>query len=171
MSVEQTTIVWSVIPSASSLSSRAPTVLSWSIIVSWYGDCQRPAWPRLSGLVWVRRCMWVVLNHTKNGVPAACWRSMKSSACSSTSSSIVSVRLRVNGPESSIRCLPTRPQRGSSVASSSSLAQQCRTPRGPNRSRKCGKSSGERVVRRLRILLGVQVVEVAEELVEAVHGG
>ena len=29
------------------------------------GDCQRPAWPRLSGLVWVRKCMWVVFIHTK----------------------------------------------------------------------------------------------------------
>jgi hypothetical protein len=36
------------------------------------GDCQRPAWPRLSGLVWVRKCMWVVFIHTKNGVPEAC---------------------------------------------------------------------------------------------------
>jgi hypothetical protein len=96
----------------------------------------------LSGLGWVRKCMWVVLNQTKNGVPAACWRSMKSSPCSSTSSSIVSIRFLVSGPVSSIRCRPTRPQRGSSVASSSSVAQLCRTPRGPNRSRKWGKSAG-----------------------------
>ena len=85
--------------------------------------------------------MCVVLNQTKNGVSAACWRSMKSSVCSSTSSSIVSIRFFVSGPVSSIRCLPTRPQRGSSVASSSSVAHEWSTPRGPKRSRKCGKSS------------------------------
>ena len=41
---------------------------SWSSIVSWYSDCHRPARPLLSGLQWVRKCMWVELNHTKNGV-------------------------------------------------------------------------------------------------------
>jgi hypothetical protein len=35
LSVEYTTIVFSAIPSSSSLSSSAPTTLSWSIIVSW----------------------------------------------------------------------------------------------------------------------------------------
>ena len=53
--------------------------------------------------------MWVVLNQQKNGVSAAAWRSMKSSACSSTSSSIVSIRFLVSGPVSSIRWRPTRP--------------------------------------------------------------
>ena len=37
-------------------------------IVSWYSDCQRPALPRLPSLTWVRKCMWVVLSQTKNGV-------------------------------------------------------------------------------------------------------
>ena len=44
-------------------------------------------------------------------------------------------------PVSSMRCLPTRPQWGCSVGSSVSVAQQCRTPRGANRSRKWGKSA------------------------------
>jgi hypothetical protein len=85
--------------------------------------------------------MWVVLNQTKNGVWAWCWRSMKSRACSRISSSIVSIRFLVSGPVSSIRWRPTRPQRGSSVSSSSSVAQLWSTPRGPNRSRNWGKSA------------------------------
>ena len=59
LSVLYTTIVSSVMPSSSRRSSSWPTLPSWSIIVSWYGDCQRPAWPMLSGFVCVRRCMWV----------------------------------------------------------------------------------------------------------------
>src|SRR5215472_9009993 len=39
-------------------------------------------------------------------------------------------------------CLPSRPKRGSTVASSLSVALQSNTPRGPNLSRKCGKSRG-----------------------------
>ena len=85
--------------------------------------------------------MCVVLSQTKNGVPSAACRSMKSSPCSSTSSSIVSIRFLFSGPVSSIRCLPTRPKRGSSVSSSSSVAQEWMTPRGPKRSLKWGKSS------------------------------
>ena len=95
---------------------------------------------------------------------------MKSSPCSSTSSSIVSIRFLVSGPVSSIRCLPTRPKRGSSVSSSSSVAQEWMTPRGRKRSLKLREVLGRRPVRQLRLLLGVEVVEVAEELVEAVHG-
>ena len=123
------------------MSSSEPTVRSWSIIVSWYGDCQRPDCPTLSGLGCVRKCMWVVLNQTKNGVPDACWRPMKSRATSSTSSSIVSIRLLVSGPVSSIRWRPTRPNRGSTVASSSSVAHEWMTPRGAKFARKLGKSS------------------------------
>ena len=77
------------------------------------------------------------------------------------------MRLRVSGPVSSIFCLPTRPQRGSSVASSLSVAQQCSTPRGPNFALNRGIL---RIVGILGIFLGVEVIEVAEELVEAMHG-
>ena len=48
------------------------------------------------------------------------------------------------------------------------MAQACRTPRGPNASLNSGFFG---VVGVLRFLLGVQVVEIAEELVEAMHGG
>jgi len=51
LSVEYITNVSSAMPSSSSRSSTDPTARSWSIIVSWYGDCHRPAWPRLSGFV------------------------------------------------------------------------------------------------------------------------
>ena len=79
------------------------------------------------------------------------------------------MRLRVSGPVSSIFCLPTRPNFGSSVASSLSVAQACSTPRGPNFLLVLGVLLAG-VVELLRLLLGIQVIEVAEPFVEAVHG-
>ena len=70
------------------------------------------------------------------------------------SSSIVSMRFLVSGPVSSIFCPPLP------------SATQWSTPRGPNFFLNCRIL---RVVGQLRLFLGVQVVEVAEELVEAVH--
>src|ERR1700754_324005 len=61
LSVEYITNVLSAMPNWSRRSSICPTFLSWSTIVSWYGDCQRPACPRLDGLVCVYMCMWVKL--------------------------------------------------------------------------------------------------------------
>ena len=66
-----------------------------------------------------------------------------------------------------IFCLPTLPKRGSTVGSSLSEALQSSTPRGPNFAR---KRRVLRIVRQFRLFLGVQVVEIAVELVEAVHG-
>jgi hypothetical protein len=140
LSVLHRTIVLPLMPSSSSRSSISPTFLSWSIMVSWYGDCHRPACPRLSGFVWVRRCMWVVFSQQKKGLPAARCRLIQSLAAAVNSSSQVSIRFLVSGPVSSILCLPTRPHRGSSVISSVSVAHEWMTPRGPKRSRKCGKS-------------------------------
>ena len=82
------------------------------------------------------------------------------------SSSTVSMRFLVSGPVSSIVCLPTLPKRGSIVGSSISVAQVCSTPRGPNFFAERGVL---RIVLVLRLLLGIQMVEIAEELVEAVH--
>ena len=79
------------------------------------------------------------------------------------------MRFLVSGPVSSIFCLPTLPQRGSSVGSSLSVAQEWMTPRGPKFLWKFGKSLRGIVVH-LRLFLGIEVVEVAEELVEAVIG-
>src|SRR6185436_9391608 len=56
-------------------------------------------------------------------------------AAAANSSAHVSIRFEVSGPVSSILCLPTRPQRGCSVASYLSVAQAWMTPRGPYVSR------------------------------------
>src|SRR5262249_57540999 len=68
------------------------------------------------GLKWVRKCILGELNQQKNGRFARAWRCMKSIAAAEVSSSIVSIRFLVNGPESSI--LPS--------------ADDLMTPRGPN---------------------------------------
>ena len=78
----------------------------------------------------VTKCMWVVLSHTNNGLPSASARLMKSFAAATNSSSQVCMRFVVSGPVSSIFCLPTLPQRGISVGSSLSVAQEWITPRG-----------------------------------------
>ena len=114
--------------------------------------------------------MCVVLSQTKNGVSSAACRSMKSSPCSTTSSSIVSIRFLFSGPVSSIRCLPTRPKRGVLC-----VVVLVRRPGVDDAARaealvEVGEVLRRRPVRLLRLLLRVQVVEVAEELVEAVHG-
>jgi hypothetical protein len=62
------------------------------------------------------------------------------------------MRFQVSGPVSSMRWVP------------SPFAQVCRTPRGPS-----SGTPGLRVVDVLRLFLGVEVVQIAEELVEAVH--
>src|SRR5262249_18603879 len=98
----------------------------------------------------VKTCMRVRLCQTKNGLPACFALSMNSQECLTSSSSIV-VMLYFdfrNGtscmfctfdtawyggspPSSTIFCLPTLPQRGISVGSSASCAQQCTRLRGP----------------------------------------
>ena len=138
LSVEYMTNVLSAMPRSSSAFKTAPTFLSWSIIVSWYSLCQRPDWPMLSGLVWVRACMWVVFTHTKNGLLAFFCRVMKSTARFVTLSSIVTIRALVSGPVSLHTCLPTLPKRASTVGSSRSEALQSSTPRGPNLARNAG---------------------------------
>ena len=65
-------------------------------------------------------CIRVEFHQQKKGLSALCWRSMKSSAPAVISSSMVSMRFLVNGPVSSIFCVP------------SGFAQECSTPRGPN---------------------------------------
>ena len=50
LSVEYMTIVLSARPFSSRKSRTDPTSSSWSTIVSWYADCQRPAFPRLPSL-------------------------------------------------------------------------------------------------------------------------
>ena len=97
-------------------------------------------------------CMRVEFHQRKNGLPSLCALSMKSErACRVSRSSHRLHALAVSGPVSSI--LPP--------------AKLWMTPRGPNRFLNSGIL---RVVGMLGLLFGVQVIEVAEELVEAVDG-
>ena len=77
------------------------------------------------------------------------------------------MRFLVSGPVSSIFCLPTRPKRGSSVGSSVSVATHLQHAARAELRAELGIL---RVVRILRLVLGVEVIEIAEELVEAVDG-
>ena len=101
--------------------------------------------------------MWVELNHTKNGVSASCWRRMKSIAASRNSSSQVSIRFFVSGPVSSIRCVPSPFGPGVDHAARPEPLAEVR------------ELLVGRIVGLLGLLLGVEVVEVAEELVEPVR--
>ncbi len=103
-------------------------------------------------------CIRVEFHQQKNGLSALAWRSMKSIAPAVISSSMVSMRFLVKRPVSSIFCVP------------SGFAQQCSTPRGPNFFLNSGIPC-LRIVLAFRLFLGVQVIEVAEELVEAMDGG
>ena len=105
--------------------------------------------------------MWVKLTHRNTGLPALTCFSMKSAERAAMSSSIVSIRFLVSGPVSSIVCVPT----GRS-------AKLWITPRGPKFLRKLGNSGslGFGIIRQFRLFLGVEVIEIAVELVEAVDG-
>src|SRR5262249_14397297 len=111
--------------------------------------------------------MCVKLTQRKKGFPAWACRLMKSAERAAMSSSIVSIRFFVSGPVSWTVCLPTLPKRGSTVASSVSVALQSNTQR-TEPFAKVRKILRVRVIGQLRLLLGVQVVQVAEELVETV---
>ncbi len=110
--------------------------------------------PCAEGLRWVQTCIRVVLNHTKKGFLSFTFLSMNLSAAARISWSMVSIRFEVSGPVSSIRWPPLPSD------------QVWSTPRGPYFFLKAGIL---RVVVGLRLFLGVQVIEVSEELVEAVH--
>ena len=132
------TKVLSAMPRSSSALSTVPTFLSWSIMASWYGLCQRPDWPMLSGLVWVRKCMWVKFTQTKNGLPAFV---LPLDEVHGPVGDVVVDRLHpLLGQRAGVLdiCLPTLPKRGSTVGSSLSEALQSSTPRGPNFARNAG---------------------------------
>ena len=112
-------------------------------------------------------CMRVALNQQKNGLPALCCRSMKSSEPARNSSSTVSMRLlrqragvldRLLADAAEARILRRIVAVGRLALQHAARAE-------------LGAELGVlRVVGVLRLLLGIEVVEVAEELVEAVHG-
>ena len=110
--------------------------------------------------------MWVVLIHTKNGLPACCWRLMKSTARLTTSSSIVSIRLRFSGPVSVHVRRPTLPSAvlGPVILLRGFAVQHAaRTELG-------AEGRILRIVDVLRFFLGIEAIQVAVELIEAVHG-
>ena len=85
------------------------------------------------------------------------------------SSSIVSIRFFVNGPVSWTVCLPSPPARiDRRVVGVGGLAVHDAARTEPLAELR--KTSRVRVIRQFRLLLGVQVVEIAVEFVEAVHG-
>ena len=151
-------------PRSSSALSSLPTSPSCSIMPSAYSLPGMPLWPRIDSRTCVKTCMRVVFIQVKNGLLAFACLLMKSIAAAVVSSSMVSIRLLVSGPVSS-SLLADRPQCGCRSD------RQCRspcivTPRG-----EFALDVGRVVLRPVRALgffLGVQVVEVAEELVEAV---
>ena len=101
-------------------------------------------------------CMRVEFHQRKNGLSAFFASCMKRIACFVTSSSTVSMRFLVSGPVEVIFCLPSAP-----------AAKVWITPRVPKLLPQRGVLE---VVGMLGLVLGVQVVERAEELVEAVRG-
>src|SRR5262245_26062148 len=110
--------------------------------------------------------MRVPFHQQKNGLLAWTCRLMKSIAALDVSSSTVSIRFLVSGPVSSMVCMPTLPKRGSTVGSSLSAALDLSTPRGPN----FALNAGFRIVGMLGLLLGIEVIQIAEELIEPMHG-
>ena len=87
--------------------------------------------------------MCVMFIHTKNGVSESACRLMKSMHAPVVSSSMVSIRLAVSGPVSSIRCLPAGPNRSSTSSEASSVAQEWMTPRGISWRRSSGASASD----------------------------
>ena len=115
-----------------------------------------------SAFTCVRKCMRVPFHQQKKGCPALAWRVMKSFAAARVSSSMVSMRFFVSRPVFSMRLAALAVRPGVQHAARTELLDE-------------GLAAGHLhvggVVLVLRLLLGVEVVEVAEELVEPVHGG
>src|SRR5208337_1269509 len=133
LSVVKTTMVSCSSPSSLSFFMTAPTMSSsWAIPASWMVQ-------PFSGVRsfsyfserWVTTCIRVGFNQRKNGLPSLLALSRNLSECSRISSSTVFMRSGYSVPASSIRCLPTLPQRGCSVGSSTSVAQVCSMFLGP----------------------------------------
>ena len=101
-------------------------------------------------------CMRVEFHQQKNGLSSLTAFSMNLRLASRNSSSTVSMRLMVSGPVFSIFCVP------------SGIGPAVEHAARPELLLELGIL---RVVGVLRLLLGVQVIEVAEELVEAVRRG
>ena len=112
--------------------------------------------------------MCVVFSHTNQGLPAFSWRLMKSLAAATNSSSQVSMRFLVSGPGVLDLLLadlaPARLHGRVVLVGGPGMDDAARTE-------VLAELGILRIVVHLRLFLGVQVIEVAEELVEAVVGG
>src|SRR4051812_26788912 len=116
----------------------------------------RPVLPCDSGLSRVQICMRDGLNQMKNGFLSRFAGSMKSVVAVRNSSSIVSMRFLVSGPVSSHLCLPQGPNVARRVGRGrDALQDAARTKLRP-------EGRVLRIVRMLGLVLGVEVVEVAE---------
>ena len=112
-------------------------------------------------------CMRVELNHAKNGFFSLFARSMKVEGRFRNSSSTVSMRFLSSGPVSSQFCLPHLPKRGSSPGVS------VRSRRASEHAAWAKAQFELRILRIfgvLRFVLGIEMVEIAEELVETMNG-
>ena len=147
-------------PSSSSSARNLPTCMSCSTMPSLYSSC--PDWPRSSAFTWVRKCMRVPFHHANQGLPAACcsrMNAMARSECLVVHRFHALLRERA-GVLDALATLAVGP--GMDDAARRELLQEGLAVR---------QHQLGRVVLVLRLFLRVQVVEVAEELVEAVHRG
>ncbi len=154
LSVEYMTIVSSAMPSSSRVFSRSPTMSSWSSIVSWYSDCHRPGPAdalrlRMRAEVHVRGVepdeerrlgLVLALDEVDCGVAEFVVAGLHP---------LLGQRAGVLDALGAVAVGP-----GVQHAARAELLAELRVLR---------------VVDVLRLLLGVEVVEVAEELVETVH--
>ena len=152
LSVEYMTMVLSAMPSSSSLSSIWPICSSWTTMRRCRGparSCRGSSRRRGCGSASRSSC-------TRGRTADRPWPASRSTRARASviSSSMVSIRFLVSGPVSSISARPCR--RGAMEHAARAELFLERGILG--------------IVGELRLLLGVQVIEVAEELVEAVHG-
>ena len=124
--------------------------------MSWYSDCHRPALPRLPSLTWVRKCIWVVFSHTKKGVPL--------SLALGDEAERLGDDLVVNGLH------PLLGERAGvlDLLSAVTLGPGVNHAAGTEVLAEVGELLLTGIVVQLGLLLGVEVVEVAEELIEPV---
>src|SRR4249920_3050084 len=105
-------------------------------------------------------CMRVELNQAKNGFLSRFARSMKSRVALRNSSSTISMRFLVSGPVSVQLCFPHLPKRGSSPGGNGRRAAEDAA-----RTETQLELRILRIVRVSGLVLGIQMVEIAEELV------
>ena len=163
-------MVSSAMPSSSSTSSTWPTLRSWSIIVSWYGDCHRPAWPTALRLGVGERV------HVREVAPDEERRARGVLALDVIDRDVDDLvvdglhPLLVQRPGVFDGLLADRPVlRVIRFGGHLGGGLACEHPARMRQLVEQRELVLVRIVRLLRFFLGVEVIEVAEELVEPVH--